>query len=245
MPLSEADLAGKLVGGIAMQSGHRRFTAALGLMLKLCPLALAAILGLIIGKYARTLTVEDILSYTPDNLLLAAGMMLGIYAVKSLSVFFPLLLLYFSAGALFPPLWAVAVNLCGLFIVVNIPYWLGRLAGREWMEQFVSRYKRAARLAQIQSGNEWFISYILRVVNLLPGDIVSLFLGAMDTGYLPYVSGSLAGLAPTMLAATLMGVNITDPLSWEFLLSAGMTLLLSAVSFIVYRRVVLRRGKQK
>ena len=78
MPLSEADLAGKLVGGIAMQSGHRRFTAALGLMLKLCPLALAAILGLIIGKYARTLTVEDILSYTPDNLLLAAGMMLGL-----------------------------------------------------------------------------------------------------------------------------------------------------------------------
>lgn len=224
-----------------MQSEHRRFAAALNLAMKLCPLAMAAILGLIIGKYARKLTVEDILSFTPDNLLFAAGVMLGIYAVKSLSVFFPLLLLYFSAGALFPPFWAVAVNLCGLFITINIPYWLGHFAGREWMEQFLCRYKKAARLARLQSRNEWFVSYILRVVNLLPGDVVSLFLGAMDTSYLPYVTGSLAGLAPTMLAATLMGVNITDPLSWEFLLSAGTTVLLSVVSFIVYRRMAMKK----
>ena len=42
-------------------------------MLKLCPLALAAILGLIIGKYARTLTVEDILEEKARKAANASG----------------------------------------------------------------------------------------------------------------------------------------------------------------------------
>lgn len=221
-----------------MQSGHPRFAAALGVLLKVFPLVLAVILAALIGVGARRLTVEDILHFAPENLLLAAGVLIGIYAIKSLSVFFPLLLLYCSAGALFPPLMAVAVNLTGLFIAVNIPYWLGKLAGREWMQKFIRRYKKAAQAEKICSGNAWFSSFILRVVNLLPGDIVSLFLGAMDTAYLPYVTGSLAGMAPTMLAATLMGMNIADPLCWEFMLSAGFNLLIAAVSVTVYRRMV-------
>ncbi|MCI8624374.1 MAG: TVP38/TMEM64 family protein [Provencibacterium sp.] len=224
-----------------MQSGRRRFIAALELLMRICPLALVAALGLWIGKYARTLTVEDILSYTPENLLLAALVILGLYAVKSLSIFFPLLLLYFSVGSVFPPLWAVGVNLCGLFISVSIPYGLGRLAGREWMERLIRRYKKAAQLERLRSNNEWFLSYILRVINLLPGDVVSLFLGSMNTNYLKYVTGSLAGLAPTMLAATFMGVHITDPSSWEFLLSAGLTVSVSIVSFVLYRRVLLKK----
>lgn len=225
-----------------MQSGHPRFAAAVEVLLKVCPLVLAAILAVLIGLAARTLTVEDILHYAPENLLLAAGVLIGIYAVKSLSVFFPLLLLYCSAGALFSPLMAVAVNFIGLFIVINIPYWLGKLAGREGMQKVTRRYQKAAQVEEICSRNAWFSCYILRVINLLPGDIVSLLLGSMDTAYFPYVTGSLAGLMPTMLAATLMWENISDPLSWEFLLCAGGNLLILAISVIVYRRV-MKKGK--
>ena len=61
-------------------------------------------------------SVDSILRYTPDNLWLAALAVLAAYAVKSLSVFFPLLVLYAAAGLLFPLPAALLVNLSGLLV---------------------------------------------------------------------------------------------------------------------------------
>ena len=49
--------------------------------------------------------------------------------MKSLSVFFPLLVLYAAAGRVFPLSKALLVNLIGLVICESIPYGIGRLSG--------------------------------------------------------------------------------------------------------------------
>lgn len=201
----------------------------------------AAFIGSLFGK----MTVEDILRYTPENLLLAALVFMAVYTVKSLSVFFPLIVLYVGAGMVFSVPVAVAVNLCGLFICVSVPYWMGRLAGKEWVDSLLIKYKKARELEKILSENEWFLSYILRVVNILPGDIVSMFLGAARACYQKYVAGSIAGLFPTMLAVTLMGNAITEPGSPQFLISLGITVSLSAVSLLLYRRLLIKNARRK
>lgn len=56
-------------------------------------------------------TLEGILTYTPDKPLLAALVLVALFAVKSLSVFLYSGFLYMAAGVLFPLPAAIAVNL--------------------------------------------------------------------------------------------------------------------------------------
>ena len=102
------------------------------------------------------------------------------------------------------------------------------------------KYPKIARMDTLKRDNELFFAFFLRVINLLPGDIVSMVLGATKMKYGRYAAGSLLGLFPTMLAATFMGESILKPFSPTFLLSAGATVVISVVSFLVWRRTSKR-----
>lgn len=124
-------------------------------------------------------SVDSILRYTPDNLV--AGRPGGAgraYAVKSLSVFFPLLVLYAAAGLLFPLPAALLVNLSGLLVCVTVPYGIGRFAGKDLVDSLQKKYKKIARINEIKRGSELFFAFFLRIIAVLPGDVVSMVLGA-------------------------------------------------------------------
>lgn len=210
-------------------------------VLRIFPVLLIVLIAVIVGITFSKMTVEDILSFTPENYFLAAIVILLIYSIKSLSVFFPLLILYISVGTIFPLPIALFINWLGLFICITIPYFMGRFLGKEWMDILLKKYKKAQNLNQLKSENEWFLSYFLRVINLLPGDIVSMFLGSIKVSYKKYAIGSIVGLTPTMLAVTVVGANITDPKSPLFLMSISATILLSITSIIIYRRVLKKK----
>lgn len=123
-------------------------------------------------------SVDSILRYTPDNLWLAALAVLAAYAVKSLSVFFPLLVLYAAAGLLFPLPAALLVNLSGLLVCVTVPYGIGRFAGKDLVDSLQKKYKKIARINEIKRGSELFFAFFLRIIAVLPGDVVSMVLGA-------------------------------------------------------------------
>ena len=198
---------------------------------------------LLFGSRLRGMSAEDILQYTPPNAPLAALVLIGFYAVKSLSVVFPLLALYLCAGILFPLPVALLVNAAGLLVCITVPYLLGRLAGHSFVDRMTARYARVQALNTHKTDHALFFCFFLRVINLLPGDIVSMVLGASRTPFLPYAAGSMLGLLPTMAAATFLGESITDWTSPKFYLSLAAVILLSAVSFWGYRRYVRRRQK--
>ncbi len=88
-------------------------------MLLLC-LALLAVPRL------SSLTVSDILSHTPQSLLLAALVLLCIYCLKSVVMVIPIVVLYISAGILFPPVWGVLITYICALCEAGIGYWIGR-----------------------------------------------------------------------------------------------------------------------
>ena len=74
---------------------------------KLTPLAaiilMTLILLVIVRKSEEPLSVETILKYTPENMILAACVLVLFFALKSLTIMFPLSILYLSSGVLFTP----------------------------------------------------------------------------------------------------------------------------------------------
>lgn len=206
-------------------------------LLKIIPLAVMAAIILVFGSTLRTMTFEDIVGYTPQSPILAALALWGIYAVKSLSVVFPLVALYIGAGLVFAPLAALAVNLVGMMICVSIPYAIGRFSCGDLAVRLVEKYPKVRKAGELGSRNHLFTAYLLRVVGFMPGDVVSLFLGASRLPYPTYLVGSLLGLAPTMVLYTLLGSQLDNPFSPGFLLPlAGLILLSLGSTFLISKK---------
>lgn len=219
-----------------LSKGPRRPSDAIDRLLRYIPLAVTAALTLSCVLGARKYTLEELLNYTPRSLPLAALLLLCAYGVKSLSVVFPISLLYVVSGVIFP-LWAAwGLNLLGLCICVTLPYWVGRISGREVAERICNRHPKAAQAAGIATHNGVFTAYLLRVLGFLPGDLMSILLGALGMSYRGYLIGSVLGLLPGMLIQTALGGYADRPSSPVFWLLCLLMVAVSAASALAYAR---------
>lgn len=99
---------------------------------KYLPAVLLLVLLLFCIRYREDLSVERILSYTPEEPVKAALLMLGLYAVKSVSFIFPIAILQLAVGHLFSTGTALLVNFLGRAVTLALPYWMGRFPALPW-----------------------------------------------------------------------------------------------------------------
>lgn len=174
-------------------------------------------------------SVDGVLRYSPQNPLLAAVFMLFLFALKSLSVFIFSGILFAANGILFPLPAAIALNVLGAAVMVSLPYWLGRRLGKDAADRVLEKYPKAAALRQMRAGRELSLSFITRAINILPSDILSLYMGATGINYPKYLAGSLLGMLLSLVTFPIMGMNITEPSSPWFWASIVIQVLVSAV----------------
>lgn len=185
-------------------------------------------------------SVDGVLRYSPRNPLLCAVFMLFLFALKSLSVFIFSGILFAANGILFPLPAAIALNVLGAAVMVSLPYWLGRRLGKDAADRVLEKYPKAAALRQMRVGRELPLSFITRAINILPSDILSLYMGATGINYPKYLAGSLLGMLLSLVTFPIMGMNITEPTSPWFWASIVIQVLVSAVFiggyWIYYRK---------
>ena len=68
------------------------------------------------------ITLETVLNYTPDKPFLAALVMLGLFALKSILLVIYSGLLYAASGIVLPLPLAILVNIFGTFVMVAVHY---------------------------------------------------------------------------------------------------------------------------
>lgn len=193
------------------------------------------LLTLLICKAFNVFTADNILSITPKNQLLAVIVLLIFYALNSLSIFFPIAVLYAAVGMIFSLPLALLVNFLGALLCTVLPYIIGKFKGQEYVDALTKRYPKLKSIFEIEKGNDWFLSYFLRVINLLPMDLVSMFLGAANVDTAKYMTGSMLGNLPGIIAITVVGQSITDPTSPTFIISLSITVFISVLSVIIFR----------
>lgn len=77
------------------------------------PFALTIIIIFCCALFLKDHEFSEILSYCPDNLWLAAFVILGFYGLKSLSVVFPLAAIFVCVGAIYPFWVGILLNVIG------------------------------------------------------------------------------------------------------------------------------------
>lgn len=203
------------------------------------PLLILCAGALALWPLRGALTAEGIAARSPRQAWLAAAFLLALYAVKSLSVAFPLSALEAAGGMLFPLPTALAVNACGVAVAQAVPYLLGRRQ-RGGLGALRERFPALAALAPPAENGAGRAVFLLRLGGASPGDLVSMYLGAAGVPWRAYFVGGLLGSLPRAASATLLGTALWEIGGDRFWLSLGAGGLLTAVSLVLWR--AWRRG---
>jgi len=196
---------------------------------------LTILIILYIAVRRHQMSWSDLLRYTPQNKFLAGLVFQGFYALKSLTVFFPLPVIQLAAGHLFSTGGSLTVNLCGIFVATSIPYFIGWHLGEPYTARLVEKYDAVEKIVAVESDNVLFSTYMIRMLQL-PLDLVSLFLGSQHLDYWQYMAGNMLGLLPETIGMTLIGETIHDPSSPQFWYSLAFMALMIVVSILIFHR---------
>lgn len=192
--------------------------------------------------YKDEITVERIVDFTPENPVLAAVIMLLLFALKSVTVFVYGGILYAANGILFPLPIAIAMNLAGTVVMTSIPFFIGKKAGTGALTQLVQKNPKLEILRDMPNKDELFVSFFVRIVGILPGDLVGMYLGASGIRYKRYIVGTLLGLLPAVVSFSVMGMSINDVTSPAFIISVCFEVGLMVLSIVLY---CILRNKRK
>lgn len=206
-------------------------------ILKIMPILVCVIIVIVFLFSKEDITVENLLSYVPDEPIWAALFMLFMFAAKSLSTVFPLIILEITVGIIYPTVPALIINSLGILTSFITGYYIGKLSGTELMDKLhkkLDKFEKLNKISERAKSGKWFGAFFLRIVSVLPMDPVSMYLGANHMPLKPYLLGSYLGSLPGIVAATLMGTSVTDPRSPVFIASTVFTILISVGSLIIY-----------
>lgn len=190
-------------------------------------------------------TLDNILRFTPENTLAATLILLALYVVKGCTMTINGYLLNMAGGIMFPLHLAMAVNVTGSFLMLFLPYLLGRKGGQRALTALTERYKRLEGLRERPNQNGFLTSLTLRLLGVLPCEVVSAYLGACGLSFPVYIGGSLLGVFPGVLAFTLVGEYASEPGSIQFIIAIGICLLGTAAAILLGLWEKRKRGNVK
>ena len=96
------------------------------------------------------------------------------------------------------------------------------------------KHPRLRELRELRSRNELFLAFLIRIVGILPCDVVSLYLGNTRLPFPKYLLGGVLGFLPDVLTATVVGMKANDRSSPWFWGAIAVNLLVAGGSTLFY-----------
>ncbi len=182
----------------------------------------------------RNTSIETILKSPSLLTIISALFVLFLYAIKSVTVFIPLVALQLYTGSLFEQYPALLLNFLGILICYTIPYYIGKRTGHKENSKFLDKFPKLEKFISHKEQGVFIPSIILRLIGFLPADLVSAYLGTMSGSYFKYITGSLLGSVIRIIAITVLGANLNNIHSPQFVISVIIIVLLSILSCLGY-----------
>lgn len=215
-------------------------------LLNIIKIAVAAAIFITAVVNYETLSNIDIRLLVASASSIAVAMLLiwGIYVVKAVLLVLPASVIYISVGVALDWKTAVLVNLLGIAIEVIITYFLGKFLGKDAVEKKLRGTKGGDKLLSMKDKNKNLATFIIRFVPAFPIDFSSLFMGAFDFKFLPYFLCSVAGIAPRVIAFTILGDKIYDLIPMKYIVLVAIAAI-PVAGVVMLIKKVLRKKKQK
>ncbi len=152
-------------------------------------------------------------------------------------VMFPRWILTMAAVIAFGPWKGFVLAMTGAVIAGVVSFLPGRLVGPDTLRRLAGQ--RLHRVARLVERRGLLSVALVRLVPVAPFPVVNLVLGAMRVRLRHFVLGTMAGMLPGMLAATVLSdqlaVALEDPARVNGWLIAGALLVIAALAYLGQR----------
>lgn len=206
-----------------MESDHK----ALHRALRIFALAVWACIIVYAVMHRKDFTLESVLNYTPESPLLAIGVLMFLFALKSLTVVFYSGILYAASGVLFPLPAAIAVNICGTLVMSLISYFLARSLGAAHADELRQKHPKLREFEAMRTRNSFAFVVVLRCINIVNFDIGSMYCGAVRMPLPPFLAGSVLGKITDIAMLSMMGMSLESRNSAPFLIALAVDLTIA------------------
>lgn len=168
---------------------------------------------------------------------------LSFLALFSLAPFAPFLsgVLAIGGGMAFGLWYGSLLVLLGASLSATVGYYMGRFLGHGLAEKkrFLSAW---STLQQTLSRHDFYCILLLRLLPLVPFDVISYGAGFSRIPYKKYIVATIFGMSPGIIVFTNIGSSALHPASWEFFFALAMLVLLCVGAFMLKKKVERRLG---
>ena len=170
--------------------------------------------------------------------LAAFGLIMALFAVKSVVAFIPCSVLFISSGMVFSAPVAMGVSVLGFALLISVKFLWGKKFGGGNAHKLAVKSKSITRFMDLKGkGNKWML-VVLRFVPFVPVGTVSRAYGATEMKYLPFVGLSVLGFLPRVVLWSFVGSNIFDPFTPTFMAPIIVLLIISGISLLIWDAVL-------
>lgn len=180
-----------------------------------------------------------------STIFIAELMIFDVYAIKAVLMVIPASLIYISVGMAFDWKRAVIINLLGIAIEVTVTYFMGKFLGKETVENKIRNSKSGDKFFLMLDKNRNLAVLLMRLIPAFPIDFSSLFMGAFDFNFLPYILLSILGIAPRVIAFTILGDGIYELIPMKYIVLIAICAIPIAIIALFLRKFLNKKKKSK
>jgi uncharacterized membrane protein YdjX (TVP38/TMEM64 family)/rhodanese-related sulfurtransferase len=167
---------------------------------------------------------------------------MAIYALASV-LFLPGSLITLAGGALFGPLWGTVWNLTGATLGAALAFLIARYLGADWVTR-----RAGPRLQKLNDGvasEGWRFIAMVRLVPLLPFNLLNYALGLTRVSFMTYVLASWLFMLPGAFVYTWLGHAGRDALAGGDGTMRNITIAVSLLAVMAFLPRLVRKLKSQ
>jgi uncharacterized membrane protein YdjX (TVP38/TMEM64 family) len=171
-------------------------------------------------------------------------LLMFLFVFKSFVPIIPFSVLFIASGMVFDAPIAFLINVLGFLLLCLVKFYWGKEKGGGKVHKLANRSYRIYKFMGFGGkGNKWMLSF-MRFVPLFPVNTVSRAYGAtqMKTGR--YLFYSLVGFLPRLVLWSVIGFNIFDPFTIQFMAPIIILLVISGISLLILNDIMERKDVQ-
>ncbi len=197
------------------------------------------------AEFLHALDKTQELIQSLENRWLLALAITAIFVLKNfLPLPFPFI--FMMTGVLFRTGEAILINTLGYCVTLVITYWIGYSTDGGVAFKNLKKYDNIQEMVNHHGKTKLWVLVALRIVPGVPINTVSKIYGGMKFPIVKFVWASVVGFFPKVWTYTVMGGNISQPFTWQFMGPVIFLLILSGVvTLIVNITLEKRKGEHK
>lgn len=146
-------------------------------------------------------------------------------------VILPIGLFSVLGGVMFGAFWGTVYTILGSTIGSVIAYYMARYWGKDWVEGFLKG--NMTKLDEHCREKGFVVTFLMRVIPILPCDVVSYICGLSEIKLKDFVLGTFLGIIPGTFIYSYFGNSLNNMYSKQFIISIILLLLLSLLPLII------------